>query len=204
MDLHDALTQIAEIRRQVSRTETYRGYRALPVALSGVLACLAGWFQSWSVIEPARQLVDYLALWITAASLSLAVTGVFMLLHCLHSPSPWTRSLTMLAVAQFVPCVIAGGLVTFVFARFAPESAWLLPGLWSIFFALAVFSSFRLLPKATFWVAVYYLAAGCVCLVVGRDEWAFSPWLMIGTFGAGQFAAAGVLYWTLERNHDET
>ena len=38
MDLHDALTQISEIRRQVARTEVFRGYRAVPVAFSGFLA----------------------------------------------------------------------------------------------------------------------------------------------------------------------
>ena len=46
MDLRDALTQIAAIRQQVAQTETFRGYRAAPVALSGVLAWLAAALQT--------------------------------------------------------------------------------------------------------------------------------------------------------------
>ena len=34
MELREALSQIAEIRLQMARTETFRGYRAVPVALS--------------------------------------------------------------------------------------------------------------------------------------------------------------------------
>ena len=41
MDLHEALTQISEIRQQVARTETFRGYRAAPVAFSALIACVA-------------------------------------------------------------------------------------------------------------------------------------------------------------------
>src|SRR5437870_2077578 len=40
MDLQEALSQISEIRQQVARSETFRGYRAAPVAFSGVVACL--------------------------------------------------------------------------------------------------------------------------------------------------------------------
>jgi hypothetical protein len=60
-----------------------------------------------------------------------------------------------------------------------------------------------LLPRATFWVGVYYMLAGLVVLVWAREEWAFSPLAMALPFGLGQFLAAGILYWTLERNHAE-
>ena len=43
MDLRDALTQIAEIRQQVAQTATFRGYRALPIALSLVASFLGRW-----------------------------------------------------------------------------------------------------------------------------------------------------------------
>ena len=37
MELREALTQITEIRQQLARTEVFRGYRAMPVAFSGVV-----------------------------------------------------------------------------------------------------------------------------------------------------------------------
>jgi len=76
-------------------------------------------------------------------------------------------------------------------------------GLWAMLFSLGIFASFRLLPRATFWVAVYYLMASAFCLAWGQGEWAYSPWAMGLTFGVGQLLAAAVLYWTLERQHGE-
>jgi hypothetical protein len=67
-----------------------------------------------------------------------------------------------------------------------------------MFFGLGVFSSARLLPKPVFLVAGYYVLAGAGCLAAG-ESLALDPWQMAATFGVGQFIAAAVLYWTLER-----
>lgn len=203
MDLHEALAQISEIRQQVARTETFRGYRAAPVAFSAFVACLAAGFQQVLVPDAASNLAGYLGLWIGAALLSMAVTGVAMVWYCRQSTYPLSRHNTMLAIGQFLPSVVAGGLVTFVLYRQQAEQAWMLPGLWSIFFSLGIFASYRLLPKATFWIGVFYMMAGILCLLWARDEFAFSPWAMGVPFGIGQLMSAAILYWTLERVSDE-
>ena len=41
MELHDALTQISDIRRHMARTQVFRGYRAATAGLSGAIALLA-------------------------------------------------------------------------------------------------------------------------------------------------------------------
>lgn len=106
----------------------------------------------------------------------------------------------MLAVGQFAPSVVAGGLLMFVLAWFAPENLWMLPGLWSLLFGLGIFASYRLLPRATFLVAAFYLIVGLADLALAQGPFAFSPWAMGIPFGVGQLFAASVLYWTLERN----
>jgi hypothetical protein len=126
-----------------------------------------------------------------------------MVLHCRQSTNSLTIPNTILAVGQFAPSVVAGGLLTFVLFRQAPDAAWMLPGLWSIFFSLGIFASYRLLPKATFWIGVFYMMAGILGLLWARDAFAFSPWAMGLSFGVGQLASAAILYWTLERNSDE-
>jgi hypothetical protein len=198
MELRDALTQIAEIRQQMARAEVFRGYRSAPVAFSGVLAFAAAGVQSAWVPEPARQIGAYLGLWIGAATLSAVAAGSGMVLAGSAAPG-WRRRITWLAVEQFVPCLIAGGLVTAVLVRGNPEALWLLPGLWQVLFSLGVFASCRLLPRPTFAVAVFYLAAGTTCMALARDESALAPWAMGVPFGVGQLLAAGILYWTLER-----
>jgi hypothetical protein len=77
---------------------------------------------------------------------------------------------------------------------FCPEHAELLPGLWSVLFSLGIIASYRHLPAGTVGLAGYYLAAGLVCVICGRDDQALRPWTMALTFGVGQWLAAVILY----------
>ena len=200
MELHEALSQISEIRRQMARAEVFRGYRAVPVAGSGLLAVGAmAWQSSW-IARPEERLGAYLALWVGSAAVSLLWSVGEMGLRAHRAPGPWGRRVTWMALEQFLPCLLAGGLLTAVIARSAPESSWMLPGLWQVLFALGVFASFRLLPGATFWVGVFYLLTGLACLLVAKGDWALTPWAMGLPFGVGQLLAAAILYWTLERD----
>ena len=199
MELRDALSQITEIRAQMARTETFRGYRAPTVGFSGVSAIAGAWVQTAWVPQPTQNIRAYLTLWIALAVLSVVVCGSEMAIRCRRAASPLTRQVTTLAAEQFVPCLVAGGLLTYAMVLYAAESVWMLPGLWSIVFSLGVFASCRLLPRWVFAVATYYLAAGIVALALARGDAALSPWAMAGTFGVGQLLAAAVLYFTLER-----
>jgi hypothetical protein len=198
MELREAMTQISEIRLQLARTEVFRGLRALPVAMSGLLALAAAGFQAAWMPRPVEHLSAYLSLWIGAAVVSAVAAGTEMGLRWRAATSPWAREKTWLAVEQFLPCLAAGGLLTFVVVRSSPEAAWMLPGLWQILFSLGIFASCRLLPRAIFGVAVFYLASGLASLALARGELAFSPWAMGLPFGTGQLLAAAVLYRTLE------
>ena len=202
MELREALTQISEIRRQVARAAVFRGYRALPVAFSGITALLVAAFQDVWLPDPAHHIPTYLALWIGAALISILATGMEMALYHRRCGSSLAWQTTGLAVSQFLPCLMAGGLLTFVVVAHAPENLWMLPGLWALLFSLGVFASYRLLPRATFWVGLFYMAAGTLCLTL--REHALSPWAMGVPFGAGQLLAASVLYWTLERTDDDS
>jgi hypothetical protein len=204
MELRDALTQISEIRQQMARAEVFRGYRALPVAFSGLLALMAAVFQGVMLPDPPQQMTAYLVLWIGTAVVSAVAAGGEMVIRSRAARSSLRREITWLAVEQFVPCLAAGGLLTMVLVRSAPEELWMLPGLWQILFSLGVFASCRLLPKATFGVAIFYLVTGLLTLASGRGDLTFSPWAMGLPFGVGQFFAAGVLYRTLECHDDQS
>ena len=199
MELRDALTQIAEIRRQMAKGDVFRGYRSAPVAVSGSLALLAGIVQPYVVADPAGNIATYLWLWITMAVLSVVGMAAEMGVRIV-----WTRDRTYLeptrlAVEQFLPSVIAGLLVTVVLVRHAPANVALLPGLWQILFSLGMFASARLLPRPIFAVAGFYLFTGILLLMWAQDGSSLSPWCMGVPFAVGQLSAAAILYWTLER-----
>ena len=199
MELQDALTQISQIRLQMARTQVFRGYHSIPTVFSGLLAMGAAGVQAIWVPEPVQSVSSYLTLWFIVAGLSVLVAGVEIWLHCRRSTCALTREVTWLAVEQFLPAVVAGGLLSYVLVSSAPDGVWLLPGLWQVLFSLGVFASCRLLPRAVFAVAVFYLIAGVLSLVWARGDAALSPWAMGLPFGVGQLFAAAVLYLTLER-----
>jgi hypothetical protein len=204
MELREALTQIAEIRRHMARAELFRGFRALPVAFSGLAAFVAATWQAVWAPEPERSLGAYLALWIGAAAVSVLGTGLVMARSLRASASILERQKTLQAAGQFLPCLAAGALLLAVVVRFAPETAWMLPGLWAMFFGLGVFATCRVLPRAMVAVGTFYVAAGAMCLILARGEYAYSPWAMGLPFGVGQLLTAAVLYWTLEGDDGQT
>lgn len=201
MELHEALTQITEIRLQMARTEVFRGYRALPAAFSGAVALAAATMQAATIQDPIQQFHGYLLLWIGAAVISTMSAVLEMTVRARNASSPLTRELTLLAMEQFCPCLVAGALVTMAISRSAPQSVWMLPGLWQILYSLGIFASCRLLPRPVSGVAAFYLISGLTTLAIAQGEHALSPWAMGVPFGVGQFLAAGVLYRTLERDH---
>lgn len=199
MELREALAQISQIREHMARTEVFRGYRSLTVGFTGCLALLAATAQAWWIPRPAEQLGAYLTLWLGAAGIAVTVEGVEVWLRARRSESTVARQLAVLAVEQFLPCVAAGALMTAAIVYQSPQLAWLLPGLWAVLFSLGVFASYRLLPRAIFYIGVYYLAAGVAMLTLAHGEAALSPWTMGLTFGGGQLTSAAILYFTLER-----
>lgn len=199
MQLDEALRQISDIRQQMARNETFRGYRAFTVGFSGVFGIAAATVQRAWVPSPENDLARYLTLWIGVAAASLIVAGIEVFWRVRQSG--YGRQHALLAAEQFLPSVVVGALITACVYRGAPQVAWMLPGLWAMVFGLGIFASIRLLPRQAVLVGTFYVLCGCGCLLWGQGENAFSPWLMGITFGGGQLLGAGVLYWNLERKN---
>ena len=203
LELADAMSQIADIRRTLARTEVFRGYRSVTVAWTSLFAMGGAAAQILWIPKPLVAPMAYVAMWVGLAAVGLVVSGLEITLRARRSQSTLTRQLSWLAVEQFLPSVFArrSCTVTWAVASFASEQLWLLPGLWSLIFGLGVFASARLLPREITWVAVWYLAGGCAVLVLAQGPAACSPWSMVFTFGVGQAAMSAILYWRLERDH---
>src|SRR3954471_5477327 len=201
MQLDEALAQISQIRQRMAESQVFRGYRSVTTAFTALVAVVAAAAQARLVPQPEQQLNAYLALWCGAAFVGAAVVGLEIAVRCARSGSPLQRQITLVVVDQFAPALVAGALLTFVVARFAPAAGWMLPGLWAVLFSMGLFASRRFLPRGVFALGAYYLLAGLACLTFDTPATALSPWVMGGLFGAGQLLTAAFLYWTLERGH---
>src|SRR5690606_24603396 len=128
---------------------------------TGVVAIVAAVVQE--IIHPVA-IGAYLAIWMTAAGASLAVVATEMVIRCRRIGSPLQTEATVLAAEQFIPCLVAGGLLTFGMVEFAPLELWMLPGWWAIIFSLGIFASRRFLPRGTSVVGAYYLLSGLIVI----------------------------------------
>ena len=198
MEFSKALDQIAEIHAQIAKGEVYRGWRPLPVALSGVAGLGAAWLQPRTL--GAADPVGFVLYWIAvAAACALVGSGEIVYSYAMNG-SDYDRRRTRRVVAQFAPSLGAGAVVTAVSVRLSAALVALLPGLWAIFFGIGIFACRPYLPRASGWVAFYYWCAGAWLLWVADGVLPLRPWAVGGTFGAGQLLAALVLYWNLERH----
>ena len=193
-DLDKALADITAIRSQMARDTEFRGYGPATVAATGLLALLAGAVQALWLADPVSEVSAYLALWIATATFSAILVGIEMVARTRRIHTGLADEMIHAAIEQFMPAGVAGALITFVIWRFAPQSLWMLPGLWQIVFSLGVFASCRSLPRPMLGVGAWYLAAGLANVALASEQHAFSPWAMAVPFGAGQFFMAVVVY----------
>ena len=202
-DLDRALSDITAMRHQMARSLVFRGYGPATLAATGVLALLAAAAQAVFIEHPAEHIIAYLTLWIATATLSVILIGVEMVTRSRRIHSDLAERMILSAVEQFVPAAAAGLLLTVMMMRRAPESLWMLPGLWQIVFSLGVFASCRFLPGPMPVVGGWYLAAGLVCIGFADGQYALSPWAMGVPYGVGQLLVAAVLYHSAGENDDQ-
>ena len=190
MDVTRALAEIAEIHRQIAKSEVYRGYRPIPIAASGSVGVLAAWLQPphLGTADP----VGFVVYWMVIAACAAAIGASEIASNYLLHEDATGRRRTRQVVGQFLPSVAAGGIVALAFLRLSPSLVPLLPGLWALCFGLGTFASRPYLPRASGWVALYYYAAGFALLWIARSA-PLTGWWVGGTFGAGQLLAAAVL-----------
>src|SRR5262245_27021817 len=193
-DLDKALADITAIRSQMARGTEFRGYGPMTVAATGALAIFAAVLQGLWLPEPTANISAYLALWVATAGLSVLLIGAEMVARTRRIHSGFADEMIHAATEQFIPAGVAGALLTVVLYRFAPQSLWMLPGLWQIVFSLGLFASCRSLPRPMLAVGVWYLAAGLASLAFANGAQAFAPWAMALPFGLGQLLMAGILY----------
>ena len=199
MQLQQALSQIAEIRRQMSFARHFRGFRAATTFLTALGALAAGGYQLWQIPDPANHPMQFLTVWVALALLSIAICSVEVIRRYIDSDSPSQQELALLTTQQFLPFVLVGGLLTLVFIQDVSQSLWMLPGLWQILFGLGLFSLRRLFPQPIIFIGAFYVLCGLLNISGSIPH--FSPLSMAIPFSIGQASSAFVLYWYLERHH---
>jgi hypothetical protein len=197
-DLDRALTDISMIREQLAQGTEFQGYAPATVAATGVLALLVAAVQSLWLPESTTNMHLFIAVWVGTAALCVLITAVETVRRSRRAHGGFAPVMLQSAVEQFLPAIVAGGLLTVALLQVAPANLWMIPGLWHIVFSLGVFASRRFLPRTIFWVGVWYLACGLSCLALAAPEHVNSPWAMGVPYGVGHLLIAGILQFRSE------
>jgi hypothetical protein len=193
-DLDKALADIIAIRSQLAAGTAFRGYGPAAIAATSGVALITALLQHLFLTDPTHSPLTFFFGWAAAAALSGAMIFIEMLARTRRHHSGLADAMLYQAVEQFLPAGIAGVLLAVVFWKFAPETLWLLPGLWQVLTALGVFASVRLLPRTVAFAGGWYFVAGFVVLLLASQSHALSPWTMGLPFVIGQALMATIIY----------
>jgi hypothetical protein len=208
MNIHQALSDIAEIRAQLDRTEAYRGFRSTAIGVSVLVVFAGAWFQSVSVDDPNLQIDRYLTIWFVVAVSSICIAAIEMLVRSRISKNRLVNRMHWSLVTQMAPSLLVGFVITLIIADDTYKNhigdkglLWALPGIWSMLYALGLFSCQRQLPTQSRYVATYILLVGILILAWNWKTEVPEGWQMMASFGVGHFLLAAILYWNVERRN---
>jgi hypothetical protein len=202
-DLRKALADIGSIRQQLAAGTMFRGFGPAVVAITGLLAAATAAAQSLWLGDPAEQPLLFLAQWAATAVVGAALIGAEMIARTRRHHAGLADAMLHNAVEQSLPAGIAGAAIGVVLIAFAPETLWMLPGLWQVFLGLGIFASVRSLPRAVALAGVWYVAAGVFVLALSSQAQALSPWTMGLPFVVGQLMLAAILHHAFGAVDDE-
>jgi len=203
-DLDKALADIMAIRSQLAAGTAFAGYGPAAIAATAGVALVTATLQYFFLADPTRHPLTFLFGWALAALLSAAMILIEMIARSRRHHSGLADAMIHQAVEQFLPSAVAGVLLAVVLWKFAPESLWLLPGLWQVLVSLGVFASVRSLPRTVAIAGGWYFVSGFVVLLLASQSHALSPWTMGLPFVVGQSLMATILYFASgERDAEE-
>ncbi|OED36406.1 hypothetical protein AB833_27725 [Chromatiales bacterium (ex Bugula neritina AB1)] len=192
-DVDRALVEISDIRSRMASSATFQGFGPRVIALTGVLSFVTALAQSLYYASSPADVRGFLLVWAGVAVLSTALIGTEMIARSYRIHGGLADAMIINAAEQFIPAGVVGLIVALVLDTFAPELLWLLPGIWQLLLAMAIFATARTLTRRVNLVAAWYLIAGTTVLILSAQSLTVGPWSMGIPFVVGQLLMAAVL-----------
>ena len=202
-DLDKALADILAIRSQIAAGTAFRGYGPATVAATSGVALLTTVLQFFWLDDPTGHPIAFFAGWAAAALLSAVLILVEMRARSRRHHSGLADAMVQHAIEQSLPAGVAGVLLAIMLWKFAPETLWMLPGLWQVLVSLGVFASVRSLPRSIALGGAWYFLSGFTVLLLASQNHLLSSWTMGLPFAAGQLLMAALLYFASGENDVE-
>ena len=192
-DIDRALLDISDIKSRMASNATFQGFGPRVVAITGVIAFVTALAQSVVYSSPAMDTRRLLMVWAGVAFVCTALIFMEMIARSRRIHGGLADAMIINAAEQFIPAGVVGFVVALVLDNYAPELLWLLPGLWQLLIAMAIFATARTLTRMVNLVAAWYLIAGTTVLILSVQSLTIGPWSMGVSFAIGQLLMAYIL-----------
>ncbi len=190
-DVSRAVEEIERIHTHLASREIFHGWRAIPVAISGLIGLAAALVLSTATAPPDAW--SFVRIWLGVALLALSAGCAEIIWRYARTASGFDRRRSLAVMRQFLPSLAAGAALTVTLVRLNPAFVVALPGIWAMSFSLAIFAASPGLPPKSVWAATYYAMAGIALLVFAPSS-VPAPWTVGGVFGVGQLFSAVLTY----------
>ncbi len=193
-NLQQALAQVREVRQRVVESQRFRGYSGRTRAYCGISALVGAAVMAQPFFP--RTSLAHLCGW--GLVFLIAFAGNYGALLAWYWSEPGERRdwRQLLPAVDPLPPILFGGVATLAMIQSGHLEH--LFGLWMGLFGLANLASRWVLPRGIWWVGLYYLLAGALCLLWGGEF--LNPWPMGLVFGFGE-GAGGLLFYFNQRPH---
>ncbi len=192
MEVRRALADLAEVRGRLAIVQRFDGYSGTAAIASGVVAIASGIAQG--LVDPQPRLASerrvYLVIWLSCLAAALALNYGAIVIWRLRNHGAQAAMQFRTVGMSIVPAIAAGAVITLALVLRDLEA--LLPGMWCAAYALGLFASRSMVPRAVVGVAVAFGAAGAgLLLAPGYTSLAW--WTMPLAFGLGQIAIGTIV-----------
>lgn len=193
-DIERALAELSDIRAQLATATRFRGYAPeLLVGIAMIAALLMAAQYAWPDSLAATDL-QHVLVWGALLALSNIAIAMEAITRSRHRHGGMAQAMLGSALRVQLPAGMVCLVIALAICCFAPETAWIVPGIWLMMIGIVAFASQPILPKPIVWAGLWYSLAGAVVIVLAGAQGRLSGWMM----GAPLIVGHLMIAWTLK------
>lgn len=160
--IHDAISQIKDIRNRIIETQLFKGYSGRARFLGGVIALYGAVIMNSRLVP--RDVEAHIVGWGLVALASGTINFAALMAWFVKTPENENDPRRLRPVVDAIPPLIVAAALTHVMIINGTEQY--LFGLWMCLFGLVNLSSRHVMPKSIWALGIYYIACGVGCLLL--------------------------------------
>ena len=192
-ELERALSQIADIRARMSASSRFRGFAPEAMAFGSVFSLATAMAQTLWPAALASSGPRYLAVWGAACVCCSAICAIEAISRSRSLHGAMAGAMLGSTLRQLLPFGAAGAVIAGVSCSGAPQTAWVVPGIWLLLIGLAGLSAATSLPRTIVWPSAWYFFCGALVLGLAGGGLPLSPWMLGLPLAIGQAMVAFVV-----------